>query len=423
MRLLKLKGRFESQVVTEKGKRLLAKSTSALAVKDADGKLTPVDMTLTRTAAGDFAPRNSVAPVTLGSRADEGLHLQSTYGGAYLDNAAGGLVRVRFTQDASAHQSAIAALLPIANRLRMETTTISETALAALDTQVNNDISVLRADGFDVSTVARDVANQRIEVGVPSPTEELRQKLAARYGTSPVVLIAREPLKPMASGARTDRPVPPLAGGLLLSSITVRSVTDVTLRECTSAFSMQYLGKYRVLTAGHCGTKGTVWGHPGPLSPRIIQRSQAYSNGGDIDVALLQISKRYATRDALFRPGGPNTITRINRAAVDRDYHSGLALCVLGSQRDRPRCGVITKYERVNTAPAGQPPFYLRLLLMRSNNDFTEGDSGAPVVGRDGATRNVGYGVFSSGDGKIGGFTPMPTIYDRYAYRLYNGGQ
>lgn len=75
-RLIKLNNVFEAQVVTGKGQRLQAKSTAPLAVRDRDGKLSPVDMTLERTAAGDFAPRNAPATATLGSTADEGIHLQ-----------------------------------------------------------------------------------------------------------------------------------------------------------------------------------------------------------------------------------------------------------------------------------------------------------------------------------------------------------
>lgn len=76
MRLLRLTGTFESQVVTDEGAHLLAKSTVPLRARRPDGSFTPVDMTLERTAAGDYAPRDVVAPVTLGSTADEGVHLR-----------------------------------------------------------------------------------------------------------------------------------------------------------------------------------------------------------------------------------------------------------------------------------------------------------------------------------------------------------
>lgn len=75
MRLVRIIGTYESQVVTDEGEKLLAQSTTPLRARRPDGSFAPVDMTLKRTATGDFAPRNAAAPVTLGQTADRGARL------------------------------------------------------------------------------------------------------------------------------------------------------------------------------------------------------------------------------------------------------------------------------------------------------------------------------------------------------------
>jgi hypothetical protein len=205
----------------------------------------------------------------------------TTFAGAWLDQAEGGLIRVGFTQDVERHVQALRASFPYPERLRGFTASASLDALETVQRRVEGDVPVLDTQVTQVNSVYADVRDNTVKVGVSQPTAAYEQTLRLRYG--PEISLERQvpftsqQQQDPGSDLRARRRIPPVFGGLkLYASGGVR---------CSSGFSMiDSRKRRRVLTAGHCSGLGEVWNHAG----RRVGQTSAGAVGNYFDPLLGQ---------------------------------------------------------------------------------------------------------------------------------------
>lgn len=171
------------------------------------------------------------------------------YAGVYMDHQDGGVIRVGFTKDLDRHRAAVRARFPFVARLRFFEADSTLSALNALHERIGDDLRDLRRSGIAVVTIATDVPNNAVAIGVHNLTAEDKQSLTERYGEQIRVVEDAAPVK----RRRREIQSPPFAGGLQIHSDD--------FFECTSGFvakSRTGAARY-LLTAGHCGAQSTIW--------------------------------------------------------------------------------------------------------------------------------------------------------------------
>lgn len=110
------------------------------------------------------------------------------YGGAWIDQAAGGLVRVLFTDSLTEHARALAEVFPYPDQLRVDQARYPLAELEALAEQIADDAAALIAEGIDVATVGVREQINRVRIGVRAYQEPKNVRLAALYGDAVVVV-------------------------------------------------------------------------------------------------------------------------------------------------------------------------------------------------------------------------------------------
>jgi hypothetical protein len=200
------------------------------------------------------------------------------FAGLYMDQQAGGLLRVGFTAAVDDHAAVVRSRFPYPERLRFFRAKRTLDELNALQARINDQMPDLRDAGIEVRTVSVEIPDNVVEVGVVDAPERAERRLEQRFGDG--VRVVATPL--VAPTPRTNS-YPPLKAGL-----TIDSLQGLTSYRCTSSFITEDGGDYFMLTAGHCGPVGSSWTHAVYYAGRMTRN--AYFNGSSADAATIQIS-------------------------------------------------------------------------------------------------------------------------------------
>ena len=241
-----------------------------------------------------------------------GLDRPSEFAGEWIDQANGGLVYTAWTGNALLHEQDLKALFPFPERIRTVTVTATLAQLDAVRDQIaaDRDSGALAQNGFDANLLVVDESTDTVKVGISAPTPLLTAKLKTTYGPSAELVQADREI--------AERRIPPLVGGLRIETPVKGTAKLWSL--CSSAYALRFTktvnGKrrrsYQLLTAGHCGQRGSKWkwrltsdsnnvgtGHPFGRMNHDTLATHPSSGGTHIDAA--SITERPSYRSGVVR--------------------------------------------------------------------------------------------------------------------------
>lgn len=291
---------------------------------------------------------------------------RQTFGGVYLDHAAGGVMTVLVTSGASRHRAVLAARTAHPARLRVREVRYSLAALEAAQRRVHEASAALRRSGTEVVLSSIDVRRNRVTTVVGGPVEPARRALGTLVpagmldvvgGTARLTAVCSQGLL-----CRTESP--PFDGGTDIESVD-------PLRFCTLGFVGHQGSSVQsyVLSAGHCGARNSVWAQQ--TTPIGVVSANSFRGTSLADAMAIPIAAELG-RGYVKRSHNPPAFRAITGRERTSDDYIGKPTCAFGI-RTALKCGTITtrtaiarfdsvtlKYQRIASRPCGP------------------GDSGAP---------------------------------------------
>ena len=134
------------------------------------------------------------------------------FAGHWIDQRAGGIVTVAFTEDPARHAEALQALLPAGANLRLERVDFSLSQLRETEAAVAEDRDELWKLGVAVRVWGVDLSENRVRIGVAGLDNDIADVLIDRYGKQ-VLPFAADP-EPTACTSRESCFGPPLRAGI-----------------------------------------------------------------------------------------------------------------------------------------------------------------------------------------------------------------
>lgn len=318
------------------------------------------------------AMQNRLAPI----RAYAEREAQNSYAGMFIDQRAGGLLRVAFTRDAAKHRDRLSRLFAYPARLRVSSATHTLAELERVQDEISDAIPRLAADGIDVRTVGQTIAENIVTVGAASAVSAAAQALRERYGSA--VRVVSAPRLDLVSRGNS---YPPLKGGL-----TIDSAQGLTSYRCTSAFVAQTAAAYYLLTAGHCGPVSSFWTHFVFIVGRMTGNS--FVDGSAADSAAIQIAETDRSNLVFITDDNMRAITATN--TIDA---VGSFIC-MSANTSGYVCGSITSTSETISYGDGTTLRFQRLASFGS----LPGDSGGPIFSVSEAQGVIsGNAAFSDG--------------------------
>jgi hypothetical protein len=178
------------------------------------------------------------------------------FGGAYIDQPAGGVVNVLVTDDADAPQWT--QLAPTGATVKVRTVARTEKELDTIHDRIMEDWRVIERHGVSLQYISTEIPDNVVEVGVKGLTPAAKETLKADYGPG-VRVVEDETFGPAA--CPDSNCANPLKAGLKI---------DIPAGggSCTSGFHTRgYGGNIKMLTAGHCNEGLAIpsaqYEHPG----------------------------------------------------------------------------------------------------------------------------------------------------------------
>lgn len=226
--------------------------------------------------------------------------------------------------------------------------------------QVIADIPALGGDGFEVTGVGVDVANNRVEVAVGSLSDETSQYLVERFGSA--VHPVQKSFDDIACTSALN--CTPWRGGIYITGPM----------GCTAGFIARPSGsgssKY-VLTAGHCGSG--QWKHNGVTVGSTTLNTLfdvPYPNSDGQRILVTGSSLSSPFNKIYVAPGDASRSITATRPSYQ--HYDGMTVCATGKASGY-RCGVVLVPQYYH-APGGHG-MYSTLMSFSS----TVGDSGGPA--------------------------------------------
>lgn len=184
---------------------------------------------------------------------------KAPFGGAFIDNARGGLLILRLCSTYTGPSIEPARHLLHPERLSIEGCDYTLHDLEETEARVEKDRGLLGALGVDVAAHYVDIVTNRVVIAAVDPDAHDRAIVAIRYG-SQVRVAPGGKMEPSAGPepGRLNDPAPHAAG------IAIRSPPPNLPGEgfCTLGFAIRLAnGDEGSLSAGHCGVPGDVWGN------------------------------------------------------------------------------------------------------------------------------------------------------------------
>jgi hypothetical protein len=109
-----------------------------------------------------------------------GAENADTFGGLYIDQAAGGVVVLLFTDDPERHADAVAALAPPGLRVQLKSARYSEAEL--MEVLEGIDFDALRGDGYQLNSAGVDTIANVVRIEAKSNLPNAKARLEERFG-------------------------------------------------------------------------------------------------------------------------------------------------------------------------------------------------------------------------------------------------
>lgn len=297
-----------------------------------------------------------------------------SFAGLYLDQRAGGLVRIGFTRDVAARVRRLRSNFAYDERLRGFLARHSLAKLRRVHRRVSSDRAALRRRGIEVAGIADRIPRNRVEIGVDGVSPGVRTFLRDRYGRATSVVRAD------ARRREEDRydTIPPWRAGLEIYSTYVCTMGFISRDEVVIGYT-----QYFVMTAGHCGPNNSEWYHGGAYVGQMVRND--YRDGSVADSAAIEIPAIDANNHLFVNANEPaRDVTSIQS---EHDDNVGDFVCSSG-RTTLLECGNINDTNFEVTYDDGRTFREQRLSSALTDS----GDSGAPqFVGGE------AYGILSGG--------------------------
>lgn len=319
------------------------------------------------------------------------------FAGAWLDRAAGDVVRVAAVRDGETFRGEIRRRLPGGTQVELVTASRSVSELDNQYERVEAEAARMVEDGLPVQGVGRSLASNTTVVRVSADSTD--EQVAEVQRRAPDALIVREGEALRPALRRTDMGGHPVYGGSL-----VRQTNGGT---CTANVSFTNSSVRYILTAGHCGSDVYWWGK-NPTYPDIPSEARRLNAGVGNRWIL---DGRTIDCDCVGIPAPDNLIgftsTRVlvggshdtdqpapfayNRTGTGGDYGETLRVCKTGYITGLT-CGTITQNPSSYVYQESSTRWITVRGIYSNNTAASRGDSGG-AVGRDGNWLGLTSGV------------------------------
>ncbi len=303
-----------------------------------------------------------------------------SFGGAYLDQLAGGMPVFLFTEVTANDVSDLTDALPDGTEFRLQLVERSEADLFALQQRVNVRWRELEREGIDVNSTGIDDMRNAVVVGVGGLTDEAARDLETEFGPG---IIVRDQATPVADACNSVHDCRPIKGGLEIFALPTEG-------ECTSGYIVRRISNAKLyqLTAGHCfggnGGLDVKWGHNLNIDPDVAafgwSKVSTWLAGAsrDADVGLTSISAdEEPTNKNEIYVGGGVVHKVVSYTPASSQVQNGVALMFGQTSGDKTGTILLRNVANDSPLPNGQKMVVLKTMEVSFNPDL--GDSGGPV--------------------------------------------
>lgn len=321
-------------------------------------------------------------------------NVRDRFGGIWIDQDAGGIVYVSFTDNAERYRPRIEAMLSEPQNLRLQRVSFSEAELDALHTRIGSEVDRLRQEGIEVREIATATDRNTVQIGVTSADPRTVSNLENRYGPDRVEVYQAETVDEAVppgtlsgndtAGTRYND-YPPLRGGLYMD--------DFLNYSCTMGFAAQNSNGFRqyMVTAGHCIRKsrnmnGINWRH----SAVTIGANdlETYTNNSQCDCGTVLLNAGVMNDNSIYlNSGSYRDVTTIEVTTQDSQ---GQSICMSGVTSGVV-CGTVESRNVTVLADGKSFPDQRRASFVAR-----DGDSGGPVYRNERAVGIVAFRLTSN---------------------------
>jgi len=260
------------------------------------------------------------------------LMSQPVFGGKYIDQAAGHVLVVAFTEDPESHRAGIDELLPAGTTYRLRQVENTYRDLVSLQETVLADDAWLTSAGIRMFQIGINEETNRVELGLASLTAESRILLEARYGRDRLDLVQRGPATPTHCLSRNHCDLPIRGGVQLYPS------------GCSTGFFVTKNGARYILTAGHC--RGySQYQHPSGTSVGSMVANSWYS-GTSADAGIVgPVPSNQQSRRVYITTGSYYPMLYVQARGSPSEWQN-MTVCLSGRQRgEAASCGPLTSID------------------------------------------------------------------------------
>lgn len=267
-------------------------------------------------------------------RAREYAQAQPSFAGAWMDQPAGGIIKIAFAGDAPAHRAQVEAHAP-GSPVEVIDVRYTWKELEVVLEQVEAARIGLKEKGIWIRELGIDPRPNRVEIKVEELTDATAAELHARFGDA---IVVEQSGHPTLTGC-TDRYHcigPPIRAGIAASS------------GCSLAFMVKISGTYGWLSAGHCASGvGAVWYHDGVGIGTV--RANCWPNCLYSDA--LRAGELFANYSSYRVYRTPSSNTPVKAVQGFNGDFIGMQTCLNGRRQIGDtgwRCGVLDEINRVD---------------------------------------------------------------------------
>lgn len=356
----------------------------------------------------------------------------SDYGGLWMDQAAGGRVKVALKPGANrpSLETAVRAAFTIPQRIDFVDALYSATQLDAKLSEVVAADADLRGQGTVINLAFIDPVANRVRIELETSDTAAQQAVRDRFGAMVEVVQGAA----IEQQSRQVFPVrsPETPTGLQL--IGTRTTSQRGPQDCSTGFSMRGTGSRRnewsILTAGHCNNgRNERWVRAtSGVNGINVGRTLRVNNGsvlseGDIsaiDAMQVKVRPSRASSRIVVSPGASDgtgaRYYRVLRQLSRAEQPVNKLVCVAGQTDPRQRCGQLVSNGGYSRNP-DSGLLYRGFNLVRQPTDGTprtqSGDSGAGVYRYSSA-----LGVLQGGNARYFSYTPISVISTAFQARV-----
>jgi hypothetical protein len=327
-----------------------------------------------------MAMQEAIAPMVEYGRSNSG-----TFGGLWVDQAAGGVIHFSFTSDLAEHQTALQNLAPATADVQFHLVPLTEEELDDQVERIARDEEFAANLGVAVHSVDKVTSRNGIDVFVEPHSDAIAEAFKEQFGPHVNALPGDAP-ELTACSSRANCVGPPIMAG-------VKNDWN-----CTVGFAVFKDGYRRFLTAGHCvyqvvqayGWSGWEWFH----STQSLGLSTAYRwhDWAYADAGIMGTVSATVHSNRVYYSSQPSWFGINSQQGGGGDYQ-GYAICQSG-QVSGYRCGTILSTNSIPchdpTPPCGGGDEVHLVNQRKANYMVQVGDSGAPVISQSNTNMAVG---------------------------------